>query len=311
MDCKKARRLIKRGKSMDPETSSKLRIHLEKCQSCRLIFERIEISNKALQALKPLQLPEEKKRDILDAIRKEKGKGRKASTVKWFQSPRNLAIAAGAVACLIAILVVVGLGVFQGKPGYQEISIQKSEKEVPKAPVDGAVEEYSESKDFISGLNAPQRLGPLVTFSDNNYDQSSLRETFENLVERKSVAKNFTCASAILLGFEYRQKIIEEYKKLEAKESLSICSANAPSDEASTLAKMLYYVTSGEPVQLPIYVERAKFNGESVIIIGLAGPRFGRKSSKLKRFDVWVLDPYKFEKNPDSSIVLMLQLIEK
>ncbi|MDD5747751.1 MAG: hypothetical protein PHP64_01645 [Actinomycetota bacterium] len=309
MNCRKARRLLVdfEKKKLKGKTEDDLLLHIKDCQRCMSLCRKLETSSLALSEVTSEKIPEGTAANILEAIQERKGNETREKHKRPFLSLKNLTTA-GAVAILVAVAIVAGISLME-KPAEKASFSTQEEKSTKqgKVPSKYAEEEAPRSHDFVSTPGSTEKIfEPLVKITDNNYNKDTLREFFDKSALRKEIAKRFTVASAITLRANFEQEIIDKF--------LDIQSEGNPKDIASQAALtqvIMSYLISGEPVQLPVYLEYAKFNGENAVIIGLAGPRFGSKSNRLKRFDVWVLAPQRFLTNRDSSIMFFLQFIEK
>lgn len=274
-----------------------VRLHLESCPSCEALAVKLRLSAKALSSAPPPVMSEESSGRVLAAIRRQNAVAAGKPAGSWLRSRQALALGGGAAAVIVAIALFIGLqGGKQAGVGELEerAAIGQASDEVrssaAEAPSPAAAQK---SAGFESGVAAGPPPAPVVTASSSDYTPDSLRAMVEALPVRKEFAGRYTMSDAAVLGATYAKKAADE--------------AAGHGMDGPELEAMISYITASEPVMLPCYVENASFNGRGVWIIGFAAPPRSGESVKLSRTEVWVMDPTKFEANPDSSIVFFLE----
>lgn len=274
--------------------------HLEGCEDCRLAVERLELSRLALASLEPLSMPEVASSRVLSGIRRELSSVREGFFSR-LRSSRALTVAGAATAVLVAFAVVMGL-YLSYRPDEKAAVVEEEgrslqEEGLPVSGIStpGADESWpplSKVLDEASGF-ASIAPTPVVKASDTDYSPESLKQMVENEEVTQSYEANYTMSDAICLGVEFTRQIADEMSEM---------GMDAPMVES-----MISYVTVGEPVLLPCFVEKAFFTGTSAMIIGLAAPPRSGNSTRLSRIEVWVMDPAIFEVDPDGSILHFLE----
>ncbi|MDD5448913.1 MAG: zf-HC2 domain-containing protein [Actinomycetota bacterium] len=282
---------------LEGHEKEELESHLEKCSRCKERAQEMELSQKALKALSLEELSQDKQTKILHQAKQALGK--EPAKRRVFQ-PRVIAALGSAAAVLIAIAVVVGFlttGTEKKTSEKREAVVSQEDamsshgyKDVKGEPEVG----YSVTTEESLGWGPAGRPLPRAESTANDYNPQSLREKLEEMKIREKFGSAYTLADAIQLADDYTT-------------ALSVKAGELGFDGALVKA-MISYVTAGEPVQLPAYAEKARFNGREAIIISLAAPMPKSKSNKLERVDIWVFDAGKFLENPDSSFLFFLQL---
>ncbi|MHB8895930.1 MAG: anti-sigma factor family protein [Candidatus Geothermincolia bacterium] len=283
---------------LDEARTAKIEGHLDSCEGCRQAVQMLSLSRLALSTLEAVRMPAAAGDRVASNLaaygRNDRTAPRPApSRFSFLWSPRTLAAAGAGVAILLGIVLVViaytgpNSGVKKPLDRLASGTQPVSEGSTPAA---GASEQKNARDVLPSGTAA---ILPMVKVSQTNYDENSLRSTFDNMELKKQISSSCTMGQAISMGNLFRRK-------------MSDMMVDAGSDGAM-LEAMITYLTNSEPVLLPYYAEHAQFTGQRVYIIGLAGPRRMGETTKLCRTEVWVLSPEKFPANPDSSIVFFLE----
>ena len=278
------------------ERADKVRAHLETCESCKAASEKLEFSRSALASLAPVKMPDASAARIAAALRSSGQEARPAlhtltSRLSYFSSTRGLA-AAGVAAALILGLVIVVVS-FSGTGRVTNPDLTKGT--TAEGPLSQQASTSPGQQKVDQGLlpSGIASILPTVKVSNNDYDETGLRNTFDKMEVKKEIADTYTMGHAINYCDLYKRKMAD---------MMVDCG-----DDGAMLEAMISYITQSEPVLLPYYAESAKFTGLHVFIIGLAGPRRTDTSAKLTRTEVWVMNPAKFQANPDSSIVYFLE----
>lgn len=302
MRCWRAKRKLNdyvEGK-LEGHEKEELESHLEKCSRCKERAQEIELSQKALKALSLEELSQDKQTKILHQAKQALGK--EPASRRVFQ-PKLAAALGSAAAVLIAIAIVVGLLT----TGTEKKTSEKGESVVSQEDAMSS-HRYKDVKGEPEasplGLTVEEsrtwepagRPLPRAESTANDYNPQSLREKLEEMKIREKFGSAYTLADAVQLKDDYTN-------------TLSLKASELGFDGA-LVKVMISYVTSDEPVQLPAYAEKARFNRREAIIISLAAPMAKSKSNKLERIDVWVFDAGKFLENPDSSFLFFLQLVK-
>jgi hypothetical protein len=276
--------------TLDAQTRERVEAHLESCAECAAVAAKLELSSKALVSLSRPSLSEQASRRMLNAINSGKVAVPRSS---FFNSPRP-ALAAGALAlvALIAVFVVIGIG-------NNRQSQKTATNQGMKFP---ANDNGSTPVNFESGTqqatsppsnNMLASISPIVKTSQNDYNKDTLKNTFETLPERKQFATQYTMADAVRLSGNYSQECCQQFASL--------------GEDPALLESIINSVMVSEPVEIPYYVEKAKYTGRPVVIVAFVAPRKGGTSMNLIRNDVWVWDPVQFTSNPNNSLVYMFQ----
>lgn len=272
--------------------------HLEGCAECSACAAKLEFSRAALTGLQPVAIPDAAANRVLESIRGAIT-AKRHRPVGLLRSPRALALAAGAAALIIGVAVVVGISTGnhikekRGETGFVEESARPGTATAPDQEKPPGAVTQKESKDLV-----PQSLGtvpvPLAKVTANDYTPESLKGMFDTLGVKKEFASRYTMGDAINLRRSYEDKVAGDFVNLGL--------------DAPLLEAMFSYITAGEPVMLPCYVEKARFKGQGVWILALSAPPRGSESVKLTRTEIWVMNPDKFPANPDSSVVFFLEM---
>ena len=283
-----------------PDKARMVEGHLATCPSCRETKDELEVAVKACGELPWVEMPLEVETSILEMIREEESIARRRSRLlSRLPRPAIVAAGAGVVSAIIAVVLVISL-----TGGGGEVALREAEKPEEK----GAVTTEEASPTFP--MEAPPTMGlkqnllnlasglgqavgvipqPVVAKTDNDYDQSSIRDLAEQLPVHHLVATEYTMADAINLGREFLSLILEQLPSM--------------GEQNATLESMVKFITKEEPVALPVYAEKAKFQGKDAWIIGLAAPPRSGDSNDLSRLEIWVLNPESFSQDPNSSIL--------
>jgi len=280
------------------ERKDAVREHVDSCETCKAAVEKLEFSASALSSLDAVKMPEPSAQRIAAVLRTSADSARPAlhsvtGRLGFFTSVRGLATTGVAAALIIglAILVITFGGSGQvGQKGLATGSMPGSTT-TPATAFSTSPGQQKTNPDLVPDGIAT--IMPAVKVTNTNYDDTALRNTFENLDIKKQIAANYTMAHAINYCDLYKRKMAD-------------MMVDAGQDGAM-LEAMITYIESSEPVLLPYYAESANYTGVHVYIIGFAGPRRTAKSEKLTRTEVWVMNPAKFEASPDSSIVYFLE----
>ncbi len=259
--------------------------HLESCQDCAALVEKLSMSALALGSLGPVRMPEESSARVLSAIGSLQ-KAAKPAGGGFFRSPRVIATAGMITAVLVALAIVVGL--YTGdRPGRQE---RVTEMTVPatEAGSPAATHGFNTQKD-VKGEALASLVLPVASVTANNYNQDSIKNMAENLDVKKKFAERYTLSDAINMRVDFNRKLADEF-------------VDAGGD-GPVLEAMISYVQSTEPVLLPCYAEKALFSDRSVYIIALCGPPRSGASKELTRTEFWAFNPEKFATNPELSLV--------
>jgi hypothetical protein len=212
----------------------------------------------------------------------------------FFNSPRP-ALAAGALAlvALIAVFVVIGIG--NNNRQSQKTATNQGMKFLANDSGSTPVNFESGTQQATSppSNNMLASISPIVKTSQNDYNKDTLKNTFETLPERKQFATQYTMADAVRLSGNYSQECCQQFASL--------------GEDPALLESIINSVMVSEPVEIPYYVEKAKYTGRPVVIVAFVAPRKGGTSMNLIRNDVWVWDPVQFTSNPNNSLVYMFQ----
>lgn len=299
MSCRRVKKtLLEYTEGTLPEArAAEVREHIGACEGCAALAGRLELSGLALSSLSTAGMSAAASDRVLESIRSA-GVKQKPSPIGLLRSPRAIAIAGGAGAVIIAVAVVIGLNVGGDREAGTSVpqsAVEKGQANEASTPADmRSLTTDEEKSPTYFPVGTP--VEPVAKVTGTDYTPEILRTTFENMSDRRKFAASYTMSDAIALGPIFRQRLTEEFA--------------GEGQDAPLLEGMITYVTIGEPVQLPWYVEKATMSGQSVFVLALAAPRRGSKSTKLTRTDIWVLNPEKFLQNPDSSLVFWAQVIE-
>jgi len=210
----------------------------------------------------------------------------------WFHLPKP-ALAAGALAvvALIAVFVVVGIvnnnNTTQKRTSQLGMSFPANDGGSIPAAFESTAAKSNNPQLSTSGMLAS--ISPIVKKSSNDYNRSTLKETFDGLPERKQFATQYTMADAVRLSGDYSKQCCNQFASL--------------GEDPALLEAMINLVMVSEPVEIPYYVEKATYTGRPVVIIAFVAPRKGGASMNLIRNDVWVWDPVQFTSNPDGAFI--------
>lgn len=300
MNCRRVRKsLLEYSEGLlPPDRRQKVLAHLKECPDCAALLAKLRLSDGALAALDSPRMSPEAEQRTLAAIRS----ARRESTRKpgFFHSPRALAVTASVAAVVVAIGVVVGVSVWPGGTDVTETQLSYSDETgyVEDAPEPDP--EYDTLKDMAESWSEEDRPAlpgetpePEVEASDTDYDESSLRQTFEELPIRKEFASAYTMGDIIYHQADYVREAAQRFDDL--------------GQDGELFEEMVDYLSKSERMLLLYYLEKARFNGRDVWIIGFAAPPRTGDSTSLTRSEVWVMDPVKFAEDPDSSIVHFLE----
>jgi len=289
MDCRRARKALMEYSEGGLSKAGRRDIgeHLEACDDCRALSDKLDLSAAALGGLQPVEMPEEASKRVLTAIKS--GRVAAPSGGGFFSSPRTLAAAGAVTAVLVALAIVVGI-VTGGKPARKE-QVLRSSVPAQTASTQGAAEDAAGQKDLEGMTNAPAAslVLPVARATSNNYDQDSIKSMAESCEVKDKFAERYSLSDAINLRVAFIQKLADEFV--------------AVGGDGPMLEAMISYVQSSEPVLLPCYAEQALFSNEDVIIIGLSGPPRGGTSKMLTRTEFWAMNPARFVANPDTCLV--------
>lgn len=274
--------------NLDGGRAERVRAHLETCESCRAASEKLEFSGSALASLEMVKMPDASAERIAAALRSSAEGAR--TRLSFFASTRGLA-SAGVVAALIIGLLIVVI-TFSG-PG--RVTRTDHAKGTTPGTAQGPLTKQASTSPGQQSIAPPgiASIMPTVKVTNNNYDETALRNTFNNMDVKKQIADTYTMSHAINYCDLYKRKMAD---------MMVSCG-----DDGAMLEAMITYIIQSEPVLLPYYAESARFAGLHVFIIGLAGPRRTDTTGKLTRTEVWVMNPAKFQASPDSSIVYFLE----
>ena len=276
--------------TLDAQTRERVEAHLESCAECAAVAAKLELSSKALVSLSRPSLSEQASRRMLNAINSGKVAVPRSS---FFNSPRP-ALAAGALAlvALIAVFVVIGIG---NNRQSQKTATNQGMKFLANDSGSTPVNFESGTQQATSppSNNMLASISPIVKTSQNDYNKDTLKNTFETLPERKQFATQYTMADAVRLSGNYSQECCQQFASL--------------GEDPALLESIINSVMVSEPVEIPYYVEKAKYTGRPVVIVAFVAPRKGGTSMNLIRNDVWVWDPVQFTSNPNNSLVYMFQ----
>ena len=267
--------------------------HLESCENCSALAEKLTTSASALSGLAPVKMPQEASRRVIGAL---KSPGKAAHAGRFFRSPRALA-AAGTAALVLVALVVVGVFTLGGPGKKSQLS-----KSAQQSLAAGAAEKSQTSPELsvmpgTTPASVDTLVLPVANITENNYDQDSIKKMAENLEVKNKFAERYSASDVNNLRESYTRKLASDFTDLGG--------------DGAMLEAMISYVQSAKPVLLPCYVEKAQFAGETVYIIGLCGQSRGDDSKKLTRTEFWALNPDKFESDPEASLVWWGQSIKQ
>jgi len=298
MSCRRFRKTLLDYADGRLDTAGILRIenHLSSCDGCRRALEMLSVSASALDSLSPPAMPPEAASRVfsgLAAAARGDAKAPRAPRARFSfpPSPRALAAAgAGLAVVMAAVLMVIA---YTGPPRVDRRKASDGNVGLAVSSPAGKSLMGEERPATPVLPRGAATILPVVKVSDNNYDENSLRSVFDTLEIKKQVESTCTMGHAISMGNLFRRMMAD-------------LMVDAGCDGA-TLEAMITYLTNSEPVLLPYYAENARFSGQAVYIIGLAGPRRIGETTKLNRTEVWVMNPDRFAASPDSSVVFFLE----
>jgi hypothetical protein len=278
--------------TLDAGTRELLESHLESCTECAAVAAKLELSSVALSSLARPTLGEQASSRMLATIHSGKVVVPRGSL---FNIPKP-ALAAGAFAIIALIAVFVVVGVMNNS----DVTQKKSSEIGMRFPGNDGGSIPAAFESTAAKATSPQlatsmaaSISPIVKKSQNDYDQNTLRNTFEGLPERKQFATQYTMADAVKFSGDYSKQCCEQFASL--------------GEDPALLEAIINSVMVSEPVEIPYYVEKATYTGRPVVIIAFVAPRKGGNSMNLTRNDVWVWDPVQFTTNPNNSLVVMFQ----
>lgn len=299
MSCRRMRNSLVQyaDNELEGARADEVRAHLESCERCRSAARKLHLSREAISSLDGLSVPEDSVGRIFDAVKARLGakpsvRERLADRLGFLNTPRGAHAAGVALAVLIVLSVAVFAYIGPGNetdpaPGTKDVA-RESETTVPAS--------FGEEPKPDTDAQAPAlaaTIMPVVKVSETNYDQDSLKASFEEMEIRRRIAQEYNMSHCIQYGRMYREKVAD-------------MMVDAGQDGAM-LDAMMTFVTNSEPVLLPYYAEHCRYTGQEVFVMGFAGPKRTASSNKLTRTEVWVLSPEKFPAGPDSSIVYFLE----
>jgi anti-sigma factor RsiW len=268
--------------------------HLQTCEGCTGDLAKLQLSRAALSSLGNFEMPAAATERVAATIRNTAQaapeRSRFSRAIDSMSTPRNLGTAGAAVAAVLAIAIVV----LAYTGGGRESALNRKPAETT-APASATDVNGASNKQAYSGVpSLAATIMPAVKVSKNNYDDGSLRQTFDDMEIRKKIATDYGMIQAISLCDLYRRKVAD--MMVDAGE------------DGAMLEAMISYITSSEAVLLPYYAEHALYSGQPVFIIGLAGPRRTGQSTRLTRTEIWVMSPEKFaSSSPETSIVYFME----
>jgi hypothetical protein len=279
---------------LDEAAAESMRSHLESCEECSKAHEMLMLSHSAMDSLQTVRMPEDASERVFSTL-SASAKGEPGvsapSRFEFLTSPRMLAAAGTAAAILIGVILVVLA--YTGPTATRRTPSNTAMKS--SQPVAGTttpvLADQGAASEALPGAIAS--IVPVVKHSQTNYDENSLKGTFDSMALKKEISQTCTMGHAVSMGDLFKRKMAD-------------MMVDQGSDGAM-LEAMISYLTTTEPVLLPYYAEDALFTGQPVYIIGLAGPRRMGTTTKLTRTEVWVLSPQKFAVSPDSSIIYFLE----
>lgn len=289
MRCSRVRKsLIEYEEGSLPDARAReVEAHLGGCPDCSGLAAKLKLSRNALSSAEPVMIPEEASKQILVSLRTATPRHR--PWTRLLRSPRAIGFGAAVAAVLVAVVVMVGLRTGGGPQTNRTVTKNATSKDSGFNKPSQEGEKLEESA-VLPAAGAPM---PLVKFTANDYTPDSLRLALDNLQVKKEFANVYTMSDSINLAEGFTRKVAEDFANLGG--------------DAALLESMFSYITAGEPILLPCYVERARFQGRDCWIILLAGPPRSGGSVKLTRSEAWVMDPVKFAQNPDSGVVFFLE----
>lgn len=279
---------------LNEQRRREIEAHLQGCTRCRTTAEKLEMSGQALSSLQPVRLSEVASSRILGAIAGD-GKPGRSRRLGWLRSTTAITVAGVATALIVAGAVFIGIQV-----GDRSHKQETPTSTVMDEPDNGAsyISAPPRAAEEAKSLDSAEIMGPPPTpvakVTSNDYTTQTLREMFEVLEINESFGQRYTMSDAINLAPAFIGDVTDQLGDL---------GQDAPMVEA-----MISFITINEPVLLPCYVEKALFSGLDVMIIGLCAPPRSGKTTLLTRTEVWVMDPVRFETDPNRSIVQFLEL---
>ena len=280
-----------------PDRARMVEDHLATCPSCREIKDELEFAVRACGELPEAEMSLEVETSIREMIREEaSGAKRRSRSFSLLSRPAIIAAGAGVASAIIAVVLVVSLTGGGGQITQRDTEELTEKGTAAEAPIPAESEKATSREDLKTSIvelmkRAGEAAGisPVVTQSDTDYNQSSIQELAEGMPIHQEVATEFTMTDIFNKGSEFLNIILDE-----------LTSGGA---QPSTLESMINFITKEEQMSLPVYVEKAKFQGKNAWIIGLAAPSRSGDTTNLNRLEVWVLDPDSFAQDPNSSIL--------
>ena len=286
MDCRQAKKSLMEYSRGDLPGGRRESIerHLETCDGCAEMAEKLAISAGALAALEPVRMSDDAAERVLYKIKKRAGASHAPGAGLFIlRSPRALAGAAAVVGVLVALVVVVGI--YTG--GGTQRDSQTRQVETEESVADEAA---SKTGTTIPASAASGTLPlPIAAVTANDYDQESMRAMAEKLEVGEKFAESFSLSDAVNLKIAFVRKLADDF-------------VDAGGDGAM-LEAMMTFVQTTEPVLLPCYVEKAHYSGREVYIIAFSAPPRGGTSTKLTRTEFWAFDPGMFPQDPEASLL--------
>jgi len=301
MSCRRLRKSLVEyaDGSLEGARAEKVEAHLESCAECRQAVEKLAFSRSALSGLQTFEMSDEASARVFGTLRSaargDEVPAPSESRLGFLWSPRTVAVAGTAVAVMLGLVIVVvtftggkttrtGLNPTAGGPTTSPLSKTSSPATLNNS-------EQKTAADLIP--KAAAAIMPVARVSQTNYDENSLKGTFDKMDLKKQIETSCTMTSAVSMRDLFCRKLAD-------------MMVDQGGDGAMVEA-MIVYLTNTEPVLLPYYAEKAMYTGQPVLILGLAGPRRMSNDTKLTRTEVWVMNPAKFAASPDSSIVYFLE----
>lgn len=298
MSCRRLRKSLVEyaDGSLDGAQTQKVEAHLESCAECRQAVEKLAFSRSALSSLQTFEMPDEASARVFgtlqSAARGEKVQAPEQSRLGFLWSPRTVGVAGTAVAVILGLVIVV-VAFTGGKTTKTGLTPGGTTTQRLSQATSPASSNNPEQKATDLVPKGVASIMPVAKVSQTNYDENSLKGTFDKMNLKKQIASSCTMTSAVSMGNLFRRKLAD----------LMVDQGG----DGAMVEAMIVYLTNTEPVLLPYYAEKAMYTGQPVVILGLAGPRRMSNDTKLTRTEVWVMNPEKFAASPDSSIVFFLE----
>jgi hypothetical protein len=286
MDCRQVRKSLLEYSRGDRHVGRREEIerHLETCDGCALIAEKLELSSAALSGLEPVRMSDAAAERVFYKVKKRAGAARSPGAgVSLLRSPRALAGAAAVVGVMVALAVVVGI--YTG--GDTSRDTQTRQAETAETTADEAA---SKTGTTIPASVASGALPlPIAAATANDYDQESMRTMAEKLEVSEKFASSFSLSDAVNLKISFIRKLADDFVDVGG--------------DGAMLEAMMTFVQTTEPVLLPCYVEKAHFTGREVYIIAFSAPPRSGTSTRLTRTEFWAFDPVTFSQDPEASLL--------